>query len=152
MTWVRCPECGTVGDPDRSSRCFGCGAILNPETEGARAPAHHLQAPEVETKARKDLRRSTVALAGIGFMGLLSVATSAGSGLPAWFRLPLFLALVASAAAWIILARRSPGTAVDSAGRVAISLLAGAGILVLVGLALCFALVIFLIVVCSQQK
>jgi len=84
-------------------------------------------------------------------MGLLSLAASAGADLPAWFRLPLFLALLISAASWFIIARRSPDTIVNSAGRVAISFLAGIGILVLVGVALCFALIICLLVVCSKR-
>jgi hypothetical protein len=123
--------------------------MLGWDREDLRAMAHYHGAPEVEVKARRDLRTSTMVLAGIGFMSLLSLATSASEDLPPWIRVPLFLALVVSAASWIVIARRSPGTALNSAGRIAISLLAGAGILVLVGVALIFGLIIYLLVLCS---
>ena len=144
IRWIRCRTCRTLGDPERTPFCPACGDELR---AGPAAPPR--EAPEVERNAARDLRASTGLISGLGVMGLV------GTGYFLFFGLQggrgivpaLGLLLLIGGAAFFLLRKDDPKIA--AAGRAVLKGFAVVGVIFIAGIALVFALAVYLFVVCA---
>ena len=140
--WIRCRTCRTLGDPGLTPFCPACGDELRADDR-----AH--EAPEVERVAARDIRTSTGLLTALGVLGAVGLGYlfffSLGSDYGAVSAAGLVL--LAGGTAFFLTRKHDPKVA--AAGRAVLKGLAVVGVLFMTGIALVFALIVYLFVVCA---
>lgn len=145
MNWVRCRKCGTFGEPASDVRCFGCGDVF-PEAVGkADQPI-----PEVRRLARRDSRASSILLGILAVFGAIGIFTFI---MQAEGDRPLGVILSLGVAIALIMGFLSMRSGADrrfnTAGKVALMMLASVGVIVLGIVALGVGLLILILIVCA---
>lgn len=145
MVLKRCPACRTFCDATAAPRCFGCGALLPPETAPAR-----VYVPQALTEGKQSRKVSNVLLAVLALpsaFGCLSIVVSPDSEPVARVLVGLLLAVSATLGILALTGKGGPGVA--TAGRTLLKLFAFVA-LVGVGIAaLGVALVLLMFCACA---
>ncbi len=144
IRWIRCRSCRTLGDPERTPFCPACGDELRPGDPGAPR-----EAPEVERSAARDLRSSTGVIGGLGVLGLVGLSWFFFLNLGSALRGVSVVGLLLLIGGTVYFLSRKDDPKVAAAGRAVLKGFAVVGVLFIAGIALIFALIVYLFVLCA---